>query len=251
VVAVYSTFLQRAYDQIVHDVCLQNLPVIFAIDRGGIVGEDGPTHHGVFDLSYLRHIPNMTVMVPRDENELRRMLKTAVEHGGPAAARYPRGTGLGVDLATPVEALPVGKGEILREGDHVLLAAVGVAVHEAMKAARTLEEDGIQAAVVNARFIKPLDRDLLLHWAKHCRGRVITVEENVVQGGFGSAVLEMFADAGWFPRSMVRLGIPDRFVPHGAQAVLRRELEIDAEAVRSAALRLCRGGHGRVVRAFG
>lgn len=250
VVAVYSTFLQRAYDQIVHDVCLQNLPVIFAIDRGGIVGEDGPTHHGVFDLSYLRHIPNMTVMAPRDENELRRMLKTAVEHGGPAAVRYPRGTGLGVDLATPVEALPVGKGEILREGDHVLLAAVGVAVHEAMKAAQTLEEDGIQAAVVNARFIKPLDRDLLLHWAKHCRGRVITVEENAVQGGFGSAVLEMFADAGWFPRSMVRLGIPDRFVPHGAQAVLRRELEIDAEAVRSAALRLCRGEHGISAKSF-
>lgn len=248
ITTIYSTFLQRAYDQIVHDVCLQNLPVIFAMDRGGIVGEDGPTHHGVFDLSFLRHIPNMVLMAPKDENELQHMLKTALDHKGPIAVRYPRGSGVGVTLDEEFHALPIGKGEIVREGEDVLLVAVGSTVYPALEAARQLQEQGIEAAVLNARFIKPLDGDLILQWSKKT-GRIITIEENVLQGGFGSAVLEMFHEASYFPKSFVRLGLPDAFIVHGSQKELRKLYGIDAEGIANAARELCKTEYGKLIRA--
>lgn len=250
VVAVYSTFLQRAYDQIVHDVCLQNLHVIFAMDRGGIVGEDGPTHHGVFDLSFLRHIPSMVVMAPKDENELQHMLKTAVEHGGPVAVRYPRGNGLGVTMDEKPQRLPVGKGEVLREGEDILLLAVGSTVQAAVDAAERLQKNGVRAAVINARFVKPLDQELILTWAKKT-GRIITIEENVLQGGFGSAVLEMLQDAEYFPGSFVRLGLPDTFVPHGSQSILRNLYGIDAEGIENAAYSALKRHHVQALSAIG
>ncbi len=241
VMAIYSTFLQRAYDQILHDVCIESLPVVFAVDRGGIVGEDGPTHHGLFDLSYLRAIPNMVVMAPRDENELLRMLATALNHDGPIAFRYPRGAAVGVPIQKPVETIPVGKGELLREGDDVLILAVGASVREAMDAADALWEKGISAAVVDGRFIKPLDRDLILPLAERL-GRVVTVEENVRQGGFGSAVLELFSDAGLLGSvTMSRIGVADCFVEHGPQKVLRAKYGLDAAGVTVAAERLVKG----------
>lgn len=242
VVAIYSTFLQRAYDQILHDVCLESLPVVFAIDRGGIVGEDGPTHHGLFDLSYLRFIPNMTVMAPRDENELQGMLLAALNHPGPIALRYPRGSALGVPLEDPIRPVPMGRGELLREGEAVLLLAVGASVREAMAAAESLSNKGISAAVVDARFVKPLDADLLLPLAEKT-GRVVTVEENVRQGGFGSAVLELLDEAGLLDRVAVsRVGIADLFVEHGPQKLLRTKYGVDAAAVAAAAEKLVRGG---------
>ncbi len=241
VVAIYSTFLQRAYDQILHDVCLEGLPVTFAVDRGGIVGEDGPTHHGLFDLSYLRSIPNMTVMAPRDENELRRMLLTALHHPGPAAFRYPRGSAMGVPLADPIEPIPLGTGETLRHGVDVMLLAVGAPVGEAMAAADLLSEKNISAAVVDARFVKPLDKDRILPLAERI-GRVVTVEENVRQGGFGSAVLEMLNDSGMMGKvGLTRVGIDDLFVEHGPQKLLRAKYGIDAAAVASAAQTLVKG----------
>lgn len=215
VVAVYSTFMQRGYDQIVHDVCLQNLPVVFALDRAGLVGEDGPTHHGVFDLTYLRSLPNMVLMAPKDGRELKQMLRTAIEHSGPAAVRYPR-----LDCPYPVgdeswPTLPIGKGEVLRQGGDLLLVAVGAMVLTALEAAELLSRQGIEATVVNARFIKPLDQDLLLRYAAKI-GRVVTLEENTVLGGFGSAVLELFAASG-ITVSTLCLGVPDYFVPHGSR----------------------------------
>lgn len=250
VVAVYSTFLQRSYDQIIHDVCLQNLPVIFAMDRGGIVGDDGPTHHGVFDLSFLRGIPNMVLMAPRDEKELQNMLKTAVNYSGPIALRYPRGNGTGVALHDELQSLPIGKGEIVRAGDDVLLIAVGSSVQAALEAADRLESKGIDAAVLNARFVKPLDQELILSWARKV-GRIITIEENVLQGGFGSAVLEMFQEASYFPRAFVRKGLPDAFVQHGSQSQLRNLHGIDAEGIEQAAEELVKRHHGQVLRAIG
>ena len=250
VVAVYSTFLQRAYDQIVHDVCLQNLPVVFAMDRGGLVGDDGPTHHGAFDLSFLRHIPNMVLMAPKDENELRHMLKTAIDHPGPAAIRYPRGNGAGAALEDDFRSLPIGRGEVLREGEDILLIAIGSVVQAAMEAAKRLEQGNIQATVLNARFIKPLDEDLILKWARRT-GRIITIEENVLQGGFGSAVLEMFQEHFFFPESMIRLGLPDSFIPHGSQAILRNLHGIDADGIELAAQRLLQAAHGQHLRAIG
>lgn len=242
VVAVYSTFLQRAYDQILHDVCIESLPVVFAIDRGGIVGEDGPTHHGLFDLSYLRSIPNMTVMAPGDENELRRMLLTATQHPGPIAVRYPRGSAIGVPLEDTITTVQIGKARVLRNGDDVLLLAVGSSVREALAAADTLADKGVSATVVDARFVKPLDRELILALAERVK-RVVTVEENVLQGGFGSAVLELLNDAGLLGRvSVARIGIADVFVEHGTQAALRSLHGIDATAVVSAAQRLMEGG---------
>jgi 1-deoxy-D-xylulose-5-phosphate synthase len=249
VVAVYSTFIQRAFDQIVHDVCLQNLPVTFAMDRGGIVGEDGPTHHGAFDLSFLRSVPNMVLMAPKDENELRHMLKTAVEWPGPAAVRYPRGNGVGVEMDEEFRTIPVGKGEMLKEGKDVLLIAVGATVQPSLEAARRLEEQGIKAAVMNARFIKPLDRDLILEWARKTN-RVVTIEENVLQGGFGSGVLELFQEAGFFPSSMLRLGLPDEFIPQGGQGVLRSLYGIDADGIERGVLSLLQTHHGQL-RAIG
>ncbi|MEM5787499.1 MAG: 1-deoxy-D-xylulose-5-phosphate synthase [Syntrophobacteraceae bacterium] len=250
VVAVYSTFLQRAYDQVLHDVCLQNLPVTFAMDRGGIVGEDGPTHHGLFDLSFLRSIPNMVLMAPKDENELQHMLKTAIEHKGPAAVRYPRGNGLGVELDSELCELPIGKGEVLREGEDVLIIAIGTTVQPAMEAAEKLHEDGVEAAVINARFVKPLDRDLIISWAKRT-GKVITVEENQLQGGFGSSILELFQEASYFPDAFTRLGIPDTFVPQGSQAALRNLYGIDAEAIENAAHGMIGPSHGKILHAIG
>ncbi|NLI82673.1 MAG: 1-deoxy-D-xylulose-5-phosphate synthase, partial [Deltaproteobacteria bacterium] len=250
VVAVYSTFLQRAYDQIVHDVCLQNLPVVFAMDRGGLVGEDGPTHHGAFDFAYLRHIPNMVLMAPKDENELQHMLYTALEHPGPAALRYPRGNGVGVELDPEFERLPIGKGEVLREGDDLLIVAIGVTVQAAMEAAQRLSVKGFQTTVVNARFVKPLDEELILGLVNKI-GRVITVEENVLQGGFGSAVLEMCQEAACSPRVFQRLGLPDSFVPHGSQSILRNLCGVDATGIEQAALRLLKVHDGQFLRAIG
>ncbi len=198
VVAIYSTFLQRAYDQIHQDVCLQNLPVVFALDRGGMVGEDGPTHQGLFDFSYLRHIPNLIVMAPKDEDELRHMIKTALDCARPVALRYPRGKGVGVKMEGPPRSLEIGKGEVLTDGRDVLLLAMGSTVYPCLRAAEQLEGMGIDAAVINSRFLKPLDGELICHWAKRT-GRVLTVEENVLQGGFGSAVLELLQDQGLSP----------------------------------------------------
>ncbi len=229
VVALYSTFLQRAYDNLLHDVCLQNLPVSFALDRGGLVGADGPTHHGVFDLSFLRHVPNLVLMAPRNELELKRAMKTAVEFDGPFAYRYPRGNGEGLSLAQPVEVLPIGKGEILREGKDAAIIAVGTMVAEALSAADILAQQGIELLVADARFIKPLDAGMILDIA----GRVpllLTGEENALQGGFGSAVLELLADNG-LNLPVIRIGIPDHFVEQGTQAELRERIEIDAAAI--------------------
>lgn len=218
VIALYSTFAQRAYDQLIHDVCLQNLPVTLCLDRAGLVGEDGPTHHGVFDLSYLRQMPNMCVMAPKDEEELRHMLATAIAIEGPAAVRYPRGAGLGVPLTDSLETLPVGKAEVLQEEGTIAFLAVGTMVEKAKEAAAILKEEGIEAAVVNMRFIKPLDTELLGEMAR-TKKLLITAEENVLAGGFGSAVAEYLADHG-IEVPLLRFGIPDLFIEQGT----RREL---------------------------
>jgi 1-deoxy-D-xylulose-5-phosphate synthase len=235
VTVIYSTFLQRAYDQILHDICLQKLPVVFAIDRAGIVGEDGETHQGLFDLSYLRHLPNLVLMAPKDENELRDMLFTAVEHPGPVALRYPRGRGLGVAFSSTLRKVPIGKAEVLREGQDLLILALGASVSPALDAARELDQQGFSATVVNVRFIKPLDEPLILSLAAQ-HGRVLTVEENVVAGGFGSAVLELLADHDLFGVTVKRLGIPDVFVEHGTQDVLRKKYGLDAAGILTSAL---------------
>jgi 1-deoxy-D-xylulose-5-phosphate synthase len=230
VAAIYSTFMQRAYDQVMHDLCLQNLPVTLALDRAGLVGEDGPTHHGVFDLAYLRHLPNMVIMSPKDENELQHMIKTAVECDGPAAVRYPRGTGLGVPMDQEVMSLPIGKAEVLREGQDVVIIAVGNMVRPSLEAAERLEAEGTSAAVVNARFVKPLDAELILKMAKRT-GRVVTVEEHALQGGFGSAVLECFDGNRLTGVKTHRIGLPDRFIEHGTQSMLRQKYGLDADGI--------------------
>ena len=235
VAAIYSTFLQRGYDQVLHDVCIQNLPVIFALDRGGLVGADGPTHHGVFDLAYLRSIPNMVVMSPKDENELQSMVKTALVYdGGPIAFRYPRGPGVGVKMSTELQALPIGKSEIVREGDDVLVIAIGNRVYPALEAAQTLADSGISATVVNARFVKPLDTETILPLAESI-GKVITVEDGVVMGGFGSAVLEALAAANITDVQVTNLGIPDAFIEHGDIQHLYALCQCDATAIVRAA----------------
>jgi 1-deoxy-D-xylulose-5-phosphate synthase len=228
VLAIYSTFLQRAYDNVLHDVCLQNLPVTFALDRGGLVGADGPTHHGVFDLSYLRHIPNLVFMIPRDENYLRHSLATALAYDGPFAFRYPRGSGTGVAPEEPRE-LTIGKAEKLRNGQDGVIFAVGTLVEEALAAAETLADKGLNVAVVDPVFLKPLDRDLLVAEATG-NGPVFTLEENALEGGFGSAVLEMLCDAGVHVPVM-RIGLPDKFVEQGSQPELRSRYGIDAAGV--------------------
>ncbi len=230
VVAIYSTFLQRSYDQVLQDVCLQNLPVVFALDRGGIVGEDGPTHQGLFDFSYLRHIPNLVIMVPKDENEFRHMIKTATECPFPTAFRYPRGKGLGVKRDVSLHPIDIGKGEVVREGQDILIIAIGSTVYPSLRAAEKLADTGIHAAVINSRFLKPLDGALLCDWAKRT-GKVLTVEENVLQGGFGSAVLELFQERGLISVQVKRLGIPDIFLEHGPQAVLREKYGIDENGI--------------------
>jgi 1-deoxy-D-xylulose-5-phosphate synthase len=230
VFAVYSSFLQRAYDQVCHDVCLQNLPVTFAIDRGGVVGNDGPTHHGAFDLSYLRHLPNLTLMAPKDENELQHMLATAVSLGSPAAVRYPRGNGYGVALDQTFELLPIGRAELLQDGDAAAILALGTMVHPALEAAAALDAEGIALAVVNARFVKPLDEKMIVALAeKH--GALITIEENAVQGGFGTAVLELLELRGLGGTRVLRLGYPDSYIPQGEQHELRAMLGLDSAGI--------------------
>jgi len=237
VVAIYSTFLQRAYDQVLHDVCIDRLPVTFAIDRGGIVGEDGSTHHGLFDLSYLRSLPNMVIMAPADENELRSMLATALHHDGPVAFRYPRGTAMGVPLDKTVEPLRLGKGKVVKEGDDILMLAIGNSVGDALEARETLKGLGITATVVSCRFVKPLDIDLICSLVKKIP-RVITIEENVLMGGFGSAVLEALNDEELTGIQVKRIGIADTFVEHGPQQLMRSIYGIDAPAIVKAAERL-------------
>lgn len=258
VVAIYSTFLQRAYDQIVHDVALQNLPVLFCLDRAGLVGEDGPTHNGVLDIAYLKTIPNMVLMAPKDENELQQMLATALKHPGPAAIRYPRGEAIGVPLEEPAMPLPIGKGELLR-GDlglengsaageiDVALVALGNMVYPALAAAALLEGEGFSVAVVNARFAKPIDRELLALIAQRCR-RIVTLEEHALSGGFGESVLALLEEeksAGRIPPVDVRrIGIPDQFIEHGAQRILREKLGLDAERIAASVLEFIKLGIG-------
>jgi 1-deoxy-D-xylulose-5-phosphate synthase len=236
VVAIYSTFLQRAYDEIVHDVCLQKLPVIFAIDRAGIVGEDGPTHHGLFDISYLRHIPNLVFMSPKDGAELKQMLEFAIKYQGPSAIRYPRGKV--PDNLIASSEVTMGNGEILRDGTDIALIATGSCVIPALKAAKKLERDGIQAAVVNARFIKPLDKELILSIASRI-SKIVTVEEGCLQGGFGSSVLECLNDSG-IAVKVRRLGFPDRFVEQGQPDRLRAKYGLDDEGIYLASLTFLR-----------
>jgi 1-deoxy-D-xylulose-5-phosphate synthase len=227
VVAIYSTFLQRAYDQLIHDVALQNLPVVFALDRGGLVGADGPTHHGAFDLSYLRCIPNMTVMAPADENECRQMLYTGFTLPGPSAVRYPRGTGPGVEVRHEMAALAVGRGEVRREGKRIAILAFGSMLKPALEAAAELN-----ATVANMRFVKPLDRDLAFRLAA-THDLVVTIEENVVAGGAGSAVGEALAADG-LAVPLLMLGLPDRFVEHGDPAQLLADCGLDAAGIARA-----------------
>lgn len=238
VVAVYSTFLQRAYDQVLHDLCIQKLPVVLALDRAGIVGEDGETHQGLFDLSFLRHIPNLSLMAPRDENELQHMLSTALAYdGGPVAIRYPRAVGEGVTMEEP-RVLPWGKSEVMREGEDLLILSAGTMVYPSLKAAEKLFWQGIKAAVVNIRFVKPLDEELILGLAAKCKC-ILTVEENVLAGGFGSGVLELMEQKG-MGASVKRLGVSDSFVPHGARKKLLNICKLDEEGIFNEALNFCR-----------
>ncbi len=237
VVAIYSTFLQRAFDQVIHDVCLPNLPVIFAIDRGGLVGEDGPTHHGHFDITYLRSLPNMTVMAPKDENELRQMLYTALKHPGPVAIRYPRGKGLGVPIDTKYQKIPIGQSETLREGKDLLILALGSMVYPSMEAAADLEKEGLSVGVVNCRFVKPIDPRL--GELSTPIGRVLVVEENIRQGGFGGAVLELFNELGIVNVHMRRIGLPDKFVEQGTSPLLREIYGLDTNGILKEARDFC------------
>jgi len=229
VVAIYSTFLQRAYDQVIHDVCLPNLPVVFAIDRGGLVGEDGPTHHGLFDITYLRSLPNMTVMAPKDENELRHMLYSALQQPGPVAIRYPRGKGLGVTIDTGYKIIALGQAEILRRGKDLIILALGTTVQPSLDAAANLEEEGLSVGVVNCRFVKPID--VRLADLASSTNRVLVVEENVRQGGFGGAVLELFSDMGLSNVRVKRIGLPDKFVEHGPQGLLKEKCGLDTSSI--------------------
>lgn len=229
VVAVYSTFLQRAFDQIVHDVCLQNLHVVFVMDRAGLVGADGPTHHGSFDLSYLRIMPNMVLMAPKDESELRNMLHTAIEYNGPIALRYPRGSALGVELSVKFENIEIGKSEKLNEGEDIAILAVGTMVNYAVEAANILKEENISCEIVNMRFIKPLDYEML-DSVSNKFDKIVTLEENALPGGFGTGVLEYFGEKN-YKNNILRIGLPDKFVEHGTQKELHRILGIDAKGI--------------------
>lgn len=244
VVAVYSTFMQRAYDSIVHDICMQNLHVTMCLDRAGLVGDDGYTHHGAMDYAYLRNLPNMTVMAPKDEAELRVMLKTALAMESPVSLRYPRGSGLGVDISKPMaelEKLPIGKAEVLREGSDVTIWAIGSMVQSALEAAETLAAQGVQAGVVNMRFAKPLDEELLLAQAKQY-GKIVTLEEGVAAGGVGSAVLEFLNAQGLLGECRVMtLGLPDKFVVHGNRKQLLKDIELDIDSIVEKILRFENG----------
>jgi 1-deoxy-D-xylulose-5-phosphate synthase len=231
VCAIYSTFLQRAFDQLVHDVCIQNLNVKFCLDRGGIAGGDGPTHHGLLDIAYLRAVPNIIVMAPKDEAEMRDMMLTMIEHVGPAAMRYPRGNGIGVPIDGEPQLVEIGKGEILRDGGEIAIVAYGSMVHPSLEAAENLAKDGIEATVVNARFVKPLDAELLLALARTKR-LIVTVEEAYVAAGFGSAVLELLEENGLQDKlRLVRMGLPDRLVTHGDGKLLLAKYGLDADGI--------------------
>jgi 1-deoxy-D-xylulose-5-phosphate synthase len=232
VVAIYSTFLQRGFDQIVHDVCLQNLPVVFAMDRAGIVGGDGPTHHGLLDIAYLRPIPNMVVMAPKDEAELRDMMRTAVEHNGPSAIRYPRGNGIGASIEVEPQSLEIGKAEILQDsGGDIAIIAYGSMVYPSLQAAKHLALNKIESTVVNARFVKPLDSSLFLALA-HTKRLIVTVEEAYLAGGFGSAIMELLEENGLLDKvKVLRLGVPDRLVTHGDAQLLLAKYGLDADGI--------------------
>lgn len=235
VCAIYSTFLQRAFDQVVHDVCNMNLPVVFAIDRAGLVGDDGATHQGVFDVSFLRSVPNMVVMAPKDGRELCDMLRVAVAHDGPVSVRYPRGSAR--EISTKYAPVKIGAGELLAEGDDILICALGNPVADALAAAKKLAADGYSAAVINARFVKPLDVGLIGKWAKKC-GLILTVEENAVQGGFGSAVFEALRESRPGTLEGESIGVPDVFVEHSSQDSARKKFGLDAEGIYKTALKM-------------
>jgi 1-deoxy-D-xylulose-5-phosphate synthase len=237
VVAIYSTFLQRAYDQIVHDVCLQRLPVVFAIDRCGIVGDDGKTHQGTLDISYLTPIPNLVVSAPKDENELQHLLYTAIKSGLPMSVRYPRSCGLGVSMDKDMHRIPIGKAELLRPGEDVAILAIGNTVIPALTAAESLTTNGIQAAVVNSRFAKPLDTELILDIAKQTK-RLITVEENALIGSFGSSINNLLGQNGLNEVRIINIAIPDEFVEHGSQAILQSKYHLDARGIAEQILNL-------------
>ena len=231
VAAIYSTFLQRGFDQLIHDVCLQDLDVTFAMDRAGIVGADGPTHHGLLDITYLRGYPNIVVMAPKDEAEMRDMMLTAIEHPGPAALRYPRGNGVGVDISESPKKLEIGRGEVLREGADASIIAYGSMVYPSLAAADILAARGIKVQVINARFVKPLDADLILKAAADHEA-IITVEEGYLAGGFGSAVIELLEENGLQDSVKVaRLGVPDEIVTHGDPKVLLGQYGLDADGI--------------------
>ncbi len=230
VVAIYSTFLQRSFDQIIHDVCLQKLPVTFAIDRGGIVGDDGKTHQGILDLSYLSLIPNLAVSAPKDENELQNLLYTSVYSGQPMAVRYPRGSGLGVSIDAEMHSIHIGSAEILRKGQDLAIIAIGVTVQAALNAASALAEQNIEAAVINSRFAKPLDSGLLIEIVQNTK-RIITIEENVLAGGLGSSVAQLIEQSGISNIQLHSIGIPDEFVEHGTQSILREKYGLDEKGI--------------------
>ncbi|MFO7726724.1 MAG: 1-deoxy-D-xylulose-5-phosphate synthase [Desulfonatronovibrio sp.] len=240
VVAIYSTFAQRSYDQIIHDVCLQNLPVTFCLDRAGIVGEDGATHHGVFDFSFFRHIPNMICMAPKDEEEMQRMLLTAVNHPGPAAVRYPRGVGIGAELKDDIKPVKTGQGELVKDGDQGVIMAVGSRLYPALEAAMELESEGMSLAVFNPRFIKPLPVEMIKKLIKRFN-RILTIEENILAGGFSSAVLEFLSDHDLISGLKIkRMGIPDMFIEHGTQKELRRMLGLCKGGIKNTSLEFFR-----------
>lgn len=246
VVAVYSTFMQRGYDQVIHDVALQNLPVVFAMDRAGLVGDDGPTHHGTFDLSFLRAVPNMVVMAPRNGQALRDMLHTGLSLEGPSALRYPRGSLSAPEALDTFRLLPVGVSETLTDGTDATILAVGTMVGDALTAAESLRADGLSVRVIDARFVKPLDRDAVLTAARET-GALITVEENALAGGFGAAVLECLEQAG-LTVPVRRIGIPDRFIEQGPQALLRADLGLNADGISDAVRELLKGRPGNALR---
>lgn len=243
VVAIYSTFIQRGYDHLIHDVCMQEFPVVFAMDRAGIVGEDGPTHHGAFDMAFARTIPNLIIMAPSDEDELADMVATALSLGRPCAIRYPRAQGLGKTLKKEPELLPLGRARMMEEGDDLLIVTVGSMTAPSIEAASILKAEGISAGVLDARFVKPLDRDLIVQKAGAV-GKVLTVEEGILAGGFGSAVLELFADEGLVDVRTARMGIPDAFVEHGTRSELLADLGLNAEGIVRRARSLMEGATG-------
>jgi 1-deoxy-D-xylulose-5-phosphate synthase len=232
IAAIYSTFLQRAFDQIFHDVVLMGLDVTFALDRAGVAGADGPTHHGLMDFAYLRPMPGFVIMAPKDENELRHMLKTAVDYNGPASVRYPRGSGTGAQMDEEIRALEIGKAEILREGAEVAILGIGTQVHYCVKAAERLAAEGLNPTVVNARFVKPLDEQLILALARS-HGSIVTVEDHYLMGGFGSAVMELLEENNLSEVRVLRLGFPDKLIEHGSQNTLLAKYGLDADGIYS------------------